>query len=122
MNQGNPVTGVNTPTSTPAGTGGTDSQSDRTPTITPEQAVATALAAHSGARPTDVTLKDAHNMLVAFAILVAFVLGLTMLAGMSTDAGQFCAGLMLLLLLLQGIGHVNPFVQWVANHPLTPER
>lgn len=61
-----------------------------------------------------------HEMLVAVGIMGAFVLVMTMIAGIGKTAGRVAVLLMVALLVNQGIRHVNPFVDWAAAHPLTP--
>lgn len=68
----------------------------------------------------DVTLSSAHEMLIAVAVMSGFVIVATIIAGLSKQSGRAMLGLMLLLLLLQGIGHASPFTAWVLKHPLTP--
>jgi uncharacterized membrane protein YfcA len=66
------------------------------------------------------TLADSHEMFIALAMMVGFVIGATIIAGLNQEVGRAMLGLMILLLIMQGITHVNPFTQWVLNHPLQP--
>ena len=97
---------VSTPAGTPAG-GGTPGT--------------TKIPATPQVQSGDVTITDAHDMFIAIGIMVGFVMFATILAGFNQEVGHAMLALMFLLLLLQGIGHVNPFAQWVVKHPLQPK-
>ena len=71
---------------------------------------------------TDATLANAHAMFVSVGIMVAFVVVMTFVAGAGPSAGKASVGIMFLLLLLQGISHVNPIASFMAQHPLTPQQ
>lgn len=66
------------------------------------------------------TAESARQALEATAILLAFVFFMTMVAGIGPTAGKVSVLLMVSLIVLQGLGHVNPFVKWASDHPLTP--
>lgn len=68
----------------------------------------------------DATSQKLHQMLVAASILTAVIIVLVVVAGFSNNAGNTVIGLLSLILLVQGITKVNPFVQWIAKHQLTP--
>lgn len=61
-----------------------------------------------------------HEAFVAVLILTGFVLLLTVIADQSKTAGNTIIAFLVLIGLVQGITHVNPFVAWLAAHPLTP--
>lgn len=61
-----------------------------------------------------------HEALVAVLILAGFVFLLTVIADQSKAAGNAIIAFLVLVGLVQGITHVNPFVAWLAAHPLTP--
>lgn len=63
---------------------------------------------------------SARQAIVTTGVLLGFVLLMTMVAGIGPNAGRLAATLMVALIILQALGHVNPFVTWAANHPLTP--
>lgn len=67
-----------------------------------------------------VTAQSARQFLVSMLILLVFVIVMTMVAGASPEVGKGVVAVFATLLLLQGITHVNPFVQWMEHHPLTP--
>lgn len=67
------------------------------------------------------TAASAHEMLIATGIMAAFVLVMVVIAGTGKNAGRIAVLLMFALLLNQGIRHVNPFVTWASEHPLTPD-
>lgn len=70
---------------------------------------------------TPATASSAHEMIVAIIIMSALGMLLVILAGESPTTGNTIAAFLGLLLLVQGITHVNPFVQFVLKHPLTPK-
>lgn len=69
---------------------------------------------------TEANAASAHQMFVAILILAAFGMIMILIAGQSKTAGNVVAGFLFIMLLVQGITRVNPFVAWVAKHPLTP--
>lgn len=69
---------------------------------------------------TNTSAKKAQQFLVALVLMFAFVLTMTLVAGTSQKVGRGVLAFFLLMLLLQGMTHVNPFVDWVERHPLTP--
>lgn len=69
---------------------------------------------------TPATTESTHQMLVALAILSAVGMLLVIVAGISDDSADGVLLVVGALLLVQAITHVNPFVAWLANHPLTP--
>ena len=75
---------------------------------------------HYGPVGGGTSAQSARQFLIALAVLIVFVLVMTMLAGMSPGAGRGITLFFVAMLVLQGITHVNPFVQWVESHPLTP--
>ncbi len=81
----------------------------------PPATVNTSAGSTSGVSATQV-----HQAIVAILIMGAFVYMMTLLAGTSPAAGKIIGALFVGLLLIQGAGHVNPFVEWVNRHPLTP--
>jgi len=66
------------------------------------------------------TAETAHQMMVAVLVLVVAVYIGILVAGVSPRIGKGIAGVMALLLFLQGVTRVNPVMDWVLNHPLTP--
>ena len=66
------------------------------------------------------TAETAHQMMVAVLVLVITVYIGILVAGVSPRVGKGIAALMLLLLFLQGVTRVNPLMEWILNHPLTP--
>ncbi len=73
------------------------------------------------ARPTaPITAAGAHHALVSIGILLAFVIVSTILAGANPALGHGILALMLVMLLMQGITHVNPITEWSANHQFQP--
>ena len=86
----------------------------------PAQQNATPATQDSGTpKPTTVSAKNAHDMLFAIVIESVAVFALVLIAGTGRGAARFAVGLMLLFLFMQGIGHVNPVVSFIGNHPLT---
>lgn len=65
-------------------------------------------------------LASTHEMIVAVAIMGGIGMGAVIVAGQSRNAGNLIAGILAIMLLVQGITHVNPFVSFLAAHPLTP--
>lgn len=61
-----------------------------------------------------------HEMFVALIIMLTFVMLCILVAGENSKVGNGIVGLFVFLLAVQGITKVNPFVAWIANHPLTP--
>lgn len=61
----------------------------------------------------------AHHALISIGILLAFVIVSTILAGANPALGHGIVALMLVMLLMQGITHVNPITEWVNNHQFT---
>ena len=61
---------------------------------------------------------EAHKALIAIAMMIAFVIVATVIAGASTQAGHAMLALMVILLLAQGLGHISPFTAWVQAHPV----
>lgn len=59
-------------------------------------------------------------MVVALIIFFAVGMMLVIFAGESKTTGNTIAGFLALALVVQGITHVNPFVSFLAKHPLTP--
>lgn len=66
------------------------------------------------------TVDSTHEMIVAVGIMAGVGMLLVIIAGQSKNAGNVIAGVLGIMLLVQGITHVNPFVAFIANHPLTP--
>lgn len=66
------------------------------------------------------TVDSTHEMIVAIGIMAGVGMLLVIVAGQSKSAGNVIAGILGIMLLVQGITHVNPFVAFIANHPLTP--
>lgn len=69
---------------------------------------------------TGATVQSTHEMLVALAILSAVGMLLVIIAGISDDAADAVLLIVGALLLVQAVTHVNPFVAFLADHPLTP--
>lgn len=61
-----------------------------------------------------------HQMFVAVAILLLIGMLLVIVAGIGDSEGNAVLGLLSILLVVQAVTHVSPFVAWLANHPLTP--
>lgn len=76
--------------------------------------------AGSGVTTVAATASTAHQMIEAILVMGAFVVIMTMVADTGPNAGRMAVALMVALVILQGITHINPFVSFVANHPLTP--
>ena len=74
-------------------------------------------AAHPAA---PITAAGAHHALVSIGILLAFVIVSTILAGVNPSLGHGILALMLVMLLMQGITHVNPVTEWSADHQFQP--
>ena len=72
----------------------------------------------SGSAPVPASAATAHDMLIAIGIMSLFVYVMVLLAGTSRTAGRLVIALFIALLILQGLGRVNPFA-WFAKHPLT---
>lgn len=68
---------------------------------------------------TDTSDATEHNMFIAIGILAGFVVAATAIAGSGPKAGHAMVALMLLLVLMQGIGHYNPLATWLHAHPTT---
>jgi hypothetical protein len=66
------------------------------------------------------TAATSHEALVAIGLMLAFVFVMVMVAGVGPKAGRTAVLVMVVLLAGQAIGHVNPFVTWVSDHPLVP--
>lgn len=80
--------------------------------------VSSSTSGATSAKPA--TASKARQALVTTGVLLAFVILMTMIAGIGPNAGRLSAALMIALIVLQALGHVNPFVTWAASHPLTP--
>jgi hypothetical protein len=65
-------------------------------------------------------ISTTHEMLVALSILLLGGMLLVLVAGESKEAGNAIIAMLSIMLFVQAITKVNPFVQWVVNHPLTP--
>jgi hypothetical protein len=92
-------------------------------TVTSDKAgtpVATTAVTTAGATTGGVTAASTHQAIVAILIMAVFVYLMVLLAGTSPAAGKIISTLFIGLLLIQGATHVNPFVEWVNKHPLTP--
>ncbi len=63
-------------------------------------------------------ITQAHKAFIAIAMMIAFVIIATVVAGASQSAGRAMLLLMVLLLLAQGLGHISPFTAWVSAHPV----
>ena len=87
---------------------------DSTPRVTTQTPAATP------ATTASVTLSDSHEMFIAIGVMAGFVVVAVVIAGINQETGRAMLALMFLLLLLQGLSHTNPFVQWAQKHPLTP--
>jgi hypothetical protein len=59
-------------------------------------------------------------MLVALLIMSGVGMILIVIAGQSKNAGNAVALLLTILLVEQGITHVNPLAEFLVKHPLTP--
>jgi hypothetical protein len=79
-----------------------------------------AFATPAGQQPIAATAANAHHMLIAVALELAFVVVATMLAGISQGWGSSMLALMIALLILRGLFQVNIFGQFVQNNPLAP--
>lgn len=66
------------------------------------------------------TLESTHQMAVAVLIMGAVGMFAIVLAGQSKATGNAIAGVLAIMLVVQGITRVNPFIEFFANHPLTP--
>lgn len=75
-----------------------------------------------GGNPNQVTATAAttHQMLVAIGILLLGGMLLVLIAGESDSAADAVLGFLAILLVVQGITKVNPFIEWVNKHPLIP--
>lgn len=76
------------------------------------------MADNSPQVPADV--ETTHEMLVAVTIMAGIGMLAVIVAGQSKQAGNLIAGILAIMLVVQGITHVNPFVAFIADHPLTP--
>lgn len=74
----------------------------------------------SGEVPNTATAETTHQMFVAIAILLAFGMLLILIAGESEEAGNAIIAFLGIIVFVQLVTKVNPFVQWIAKHPLTP--
>lgn len=71
---------------------------------------------------TAATAASAHEMIVALGIFAAVGMVLVILAGESTSAGNGIAVVLGIMLLAQGLFHINPVVSFITAHPLTPSQ
>lgn len=67
------------------------------------------------------TIQSTHEMMVSLGIMTGIGLILIVIAGQSKSAGNTVAVLLAVLLLEQGIFHVNPLAAFLAGHPLIPK-
>lgn len=74
----------------------------------------------TGVAPTDVSPVGLHQMFDAALLMSAAIFVLIVIAGISNSAGNAVIVILSMILLVQGITKVNPFVSWIAKHPLTP--
>ncbi len=74
------------------------------------------------AEPASATASSAHDMLIAIAVLSVFVFAMVLIAGTGKNAGRTIVFLFTALLILQGMTHVNPFLEWIVSHPVNPKR
>lgn len=72
------------------------------------------------ASTSNVSAESTHQAIVAILIMGVFVYIMVIVAGISPGAGKTVSALFIGLILIQGAAHVNPFVEWVNKHPLTP--
>lgn len=70
---------------------------------------------------SETMLGDTHELLIATGLMGLFLLLMVMFAGISKTTGRLSVLVMVILLTNQAIRHVNPFVTWVQDHPLTPD-
>ena len=75
-----------------------------------------------GTEPSTPTASSAHDMFIAIGILSVFVYVMVLVAGMSKNAGRFVVVLFVALIIIQGLGHVEPFAAFTLRHPLSPAR
>jgi hypothetical protein len=75
-------------------------------------------ADHTG--PVSATVANTHKFVISVAIMTVFVVVMTAIAGTGPASGHAIVLVMLALLFLQGLAHVNPVTQFVANHNLVP--
>jgi hypothetical protein len=66
------------------------------------------------------SIETTHEMIVAVGIMAGAGMLAVIVAGQSKTAGNAIAAALGIMLLVQGITHVNPFVSFLAAHPLTP--
>ncbi len=92
------------------------------PDSTGGQTQAPKLHVVQGSEPATATAASAHDMFIAIAVLAVFVYVMVLVAGTSKTAGRTVVLMFAALLLLQGMTHVNPFLQWMVAHPLQPKR
>lgn len=71
---------------------------------------------------TQASVESTHQFVVAFLILTGFGALLVILAGESKNTGNTIAAFLGVMLLGQGLLHVNPLVAFLANHPLVPQQ
>lgn len=69
---------------------------------------------------TPATIASTHQMLVALAIFAGVGMLLVIIADDDDNAGKLIAGVLAIMLVVQGITRVNPLVAFLSNHPLIP--
>ena len=65
---------------------------------------------------TDVAVE--HRMVIAIGIMVGAVIIMGMIAESGPEAGHVMVLLMVILVTMQGLGHINPLATWVGANPL----
>lgn len=71
---------------------------------------------------TPATVETTHQMIIAIIIMGGVGMLLVIFAGESKTAGNTIAGFLGLILLVQGITKVNPFISFLTSNPLTPQK
>lgn len=75
---------------------------------------------------TDVTVPatrdTTHEMLVALLVFVMTGILLIEIGGISNQSGNVIIALLAIMLTVQAITRVNPFVEFFEHHPLTPKQ
>ena len=80
----------------------------------------TAVTGKAPAKST-VTAANTREMFVAVGIMLATVYGASVIAGTSPRVGRLILAVFVMLLILQGVTHVNPLAKFLSDHPLTPQ-
>ena len=98
------------------GSSQTTTQADATAST--KQGISTPIVAPTAANTA--TAASTHEMFIAVAVLLAVGMVLTLVAGESDSAANAIIAALCIIVFIQLVTKVNPFISWITTHPLTP--